>query len=193
MDCRHRGILLLVAKTPTLEVCWEQADHRARRPRLFQEFSADSRTLFLYMCEDADLVAYDSETGAVRMRIPLPANLNPRLRMTPDQRALLVHQTPGDRRESWIDRIPWMNRLLPTEADCVVVIDTNACRERFRLTGSGANSALLSDDGSTVVTGHDGVLRCWDLNAWKPLHWPIGVPAGLAVLALLWTGWRRRR
>ncbi len=57
----------------------------------------------------------------------------------------------------------------------------------------GTRTAMLSDDGNTLVTQHDGVIRCWDINAWKPLHWPIGVPAGLAALIVLFTVWRRRK
>ena len=193
MDGRHCGILLLVAETPTLEVRWEQADRSRQRPLLFEEFRADSRTLFAYECEDADVIAYGSETGAVRRRIRLASTMNPRLRMTPDHRALLAHQTPGDRREGWLDCIPWISRLLPDSTDCVIVIDTNSARERFRLADWDAQSALLSDDGNTLVTQHaDGLLRCWEVNAWKPLHWPIGVPAGLAAAAFVWTWWRRR-
>jgi WD40 repeat protein len=190
-----------LTETPTFEPRWS----RGQSSRGWAEFSVDSRTVFLISEDALEVVACDSENGRERARIFLPAeipplrpvDLNRRItpdrQTTPDRRRLLVHQRPGKRREAWIDRIPWMSRLLPEQADCVVVIDTNSCRERFRLTGSGASFAMLSDDGTTLVTQHDEVLRCWDVNAYKPLYWPIGVPAGLAMLALAWAGWRRRR
>ena len=185
----------LVVETPTLEVRWSYTDRSLNRflPWL-QEFSADSRTLFTLSEDYADVIAYESETGNLRGRIRLLSDSHRIAHPTPDHRALLVYQIPGKRRETWIDRVPWMSRLLPTDTDCVIIIDMNAARERLLLTDWRVCGVQLSDDGNTLVTQHnDGIIRCWDVNAWKPLHWPIGVPAGLAVLGVLFAWWRGRR
>jgi hypothetical protein len=68
----------------------------------------------------------------------------------------------------------------------------------------GATFAILSNDGSTLVTAHydlqdhraEGpyVLQCWDITAWKPLRWAFGIPAALgASLGLLVKAYRRWR
>lgn len=198
LDERQPGIPLLIADANALEAQWSLG----ARGQGVAEFSADSKIIFMVSARVADLVACDAGSGQARARIPLASNKNPKVHMTPDRRSLLVRQEPGNRKENWFDRIPWTNRFLPTETDSVLVIDTNACRERFRLTGWNTQHALLSDDGATLVTTHieeasDGerrtILRCWDVNAWKPMYWPIGVPAGLAGLGVLLVIWRGRR
>jgi hypothetical protein len=189
----NHGMSMVLAETPTLDVRWEKADSPMRHPFLFREFSTDSRTLLSYQTAAPTLIARDSETGETRAHVHLVCDGDPKLTMTPDQKMLLIHQTVGSRKESWVDRLPWASRLLPTHTDCVVLVGTNACQERFRITGMKTNHAMLSDDGNTLVTQHDGMIRCWDVNAWKPLYWPIGVPAGLAVLGVLIAWWRGRR
>ncbi len=185
---------LLVMETPTLDV-------RSSFPMMVREweFSADSRTAFALPADvmglaPVELVACDSETGAVRNRFRLLGSQKlPVIRMTPDRRALLMRQGPDSRREGWLDRIPWFSRFLPSETDCAMVIDTNTARERFRLTDWQVRAPLLSDDGGTLATQHDdGFLRCWDVTARKPLYWPIGVPAGLGAVVVLIAWWRGR-
>lgn len=185
---------ILVLETPTLNMRWSFAE-RVRE----WEYSADSRTAFVLTTDETgflaiEIVACESETGAVRDRFPLASIKNPLIRMTPDRRNLLVRQGADFRRGGWLDRIPWVSRLLPASTDCVIVIDTNSARERFRLIDSDAQSALLSDDGNRLATQHEGgIIRCWDVNACKPLPWPIGVPAGVGVLALAAGWWRRAK
>jgi hypothetical protein len=82
--------------------------------------------------------------------------------------------------------------------DLTVVVDADSGRERIHLFRHGTTSAVLSGDGQTLVTLHndpDGqlTLRRWDLNAGKPLGWPIGIPAGLGGVCVLFAGWRSRR
>ena len=91
-----------------------------------------------------------------------------------------------------------MNWQPKIKNDLTVVVDTDSCRARFRLTGWNTLSALLYDDGSTLVTVHQetdnrSVIRCWHVDAWKPLRWAIGVPAGLGTLVVLYVWWRSRR
>lgn len=186
---RQEGTPVQVAEIPGLEVRWSHTD----RADLW-EFSADSHSLFTFIHsrDCAEIVAWASDSGTVRARTPLVRG-NLCWQRTLDKRAFLIHERNGERKQNWLSDIPWLGGLLPKATDSVVVIDTNGGGERFRLTGAETRSAQLSNDGKTLVTQHgDGLLRCWDVDVWKPLHWPIGVPAGIGALALAFGWWRRR-
>lgn len=164
-------------------------------------FGKDSRIVFYLSRKNLEIRGLDCNSREVRLRLALPVDPKdkfPTLKLTPDRGSMLVHQKQGaPSRPSWLERVPWLSRWTACN-DTTVVLDAETCRERLSLRRSHVATAILSDDGQTLVTGHDEpggrrVLRCWNVNAWKPLHWPIGVPAGLASLLVLCAWWRGRR
>lgn len=191
---------------PTLKFLW-QTNWMVQREEV--RFGPDSATISALSPEPPEvrppeLVCFDCATGKQRVRIPLPANMwggPATVHMTPDRRRLLVHQNDGQapfgQVPFWVrvlEWFPWLNAQRDLRNDTVVVFDTETCRERLRLSGRGTTLALLSDDGGTLVSMHDdGMLRCWDVDARKPMHLAIGVPAGLGMLIVLAAWWRRRR
>jgi WD40 repeat protein len=164
-------------------------------------FSQDSKTAYVMQGHTREVNAYDYRSGKLRLAIDTHPRNSPTLRMTPDKGSLLVHcdgwsgnanVTPWW--ERMLDRIPWITWRPNRKPDATFILDANTCRERFRLDGWGTVSGLLSDDGRTLATLHDdGVIRCWDVDAWKPLHWAAGVPAAAGVLVVLFACWRGRR
>lgn len=187
-----RNFAVRVVEVPTMTKLWE------RSCVLRCAFSSDSARVFMTF-EKPEVLALDSTNGAVCARIPLSGK-EVELANTPDDRALLIHQQseplPDDH---WLCRIPLVKEIIAKlDRDTIVVVDTDSCGERFRLYGSGAKWAKLSDDGDTLLTGHvsfDGgdSLRTWDVNARKPLHWAIGIPTTLAALLACAALWRSRR
>ncbi|MSQ93678.1 MAG: hypothetical protein EXR98_03885 [Gemmataceae bacterium] len=164
-------------------------------------FSADGETLYVYALTHSEMRAYESSTGTLRTTFVLPGDakdLEPSVTKTTDGRFLLIHRSVGGMGPApWWSKLPGVGRLLRRERnDTVLVLDMNRRRERFRLHGWNTSSSLLSDDGRTLVTAHfendRRVLRCWDVDAWKPLHLPIGVPAGLGAVVVLLLWWRGR-
>ncbi len=164
-------------------------------------FGIGSKTLFIASWDSSEIQAWDCVTGDVRLRLALSVDFNnqgPTMRTTPDRASLLVHQSEGKSRRTILrERFPWLDRFFEHN-DTTVVFDTRFCREQFRLHGWGAEWALLSEDGHTLVTEHEEpgghrILRCWDVTACKPLRWPIGIPATLAALCVLFTWWHNRR
>lgn len=205
----HPEATQTMLETPSLNALWQQ-DRPGNRGawggvRVIDSlFSRDSNTLFTDDRNDPDVICLDTMTGKPRSTVrlnakPMTGQLN--LEMTPDRRSLLVIQTAGEalapgllaRMLEWLPQ-RWQR---VTSNDTVVVLDADTCSEHFRLVGWNTTSALLSDDGGTLVTVHDEetgrILRCWDVKAWKPLRWAVGVPAGMGplVVGLIW--WRRRR
>lgn len=161
-------------------------------------FSHDSRTIFERSGQPSRLVARNSTTGSVFATFDVAPG---EVKMTADHRALVVQQWNGDRETPswtrWLQKIPWLNDRLRRSNDVVVVLDADRCVERFRLFGFNARSSLLSENGRYLATTHmtddRTITCCWDVNAWKPLHWPIGVPAALGGVIVLVAWWRGRR
>ncbi len=211
-DSRHLAVVyadgpaLALFELPTLKMLWTQASDDAVLPL---HFGPDSKTLFALQAQPRELHAYECANGNLLYRLALPRSPNgfdmPLHQMAADQSAILILEPHGVwsiEKVAWWPRIrawlPWLSRLPEAKNDIVVVLDSTTSRERFRLQGWNAQTAVLSDDGNTVVTTHTEaedrhIIRCWNVNAWKPLHWPIGVPAGLATLFVIVGCWRTRR
>jgi hypothetical protein len=56
----------------------------------------------------------------------------------------------------------------------------------------------FANDGRTLATVHDiepsgHVICCWDMDAFKPLHLPVGVPAFFGSVMVTIACWRGRR
>jgi hypothetical protein len=204
LDVMQEEAMLMVLEVPAMKVLWKQ-------PWISECeaicFSRDSRTVFAMSIDRPELKCYDCKTGKARHKIALSVDsdkVEPKLHKTPDRASLLVHQPIDDLAPNqtplwvrWLTWIPWLNWQPEFKNDIMLVLHTDTCRERFRLQGWDTRSALLADDGHTLVTVHvEGddrrLIRCWEVDAWKPLHWAIGVPAGLGALAfVLFTLWRR--
>jgi WD40 repeat protein len=198
--------MLIVLEVPAMKILWKQP-WTSECEEI--GFSRDSRTVFAMPIDSPELKCYDCKTGKLRRRVALSVDcdkVEPKLHMTPDRGSLLVHQIDDGLAPNetaiwirWLTWIPWLNWQPEFKNDIVLVLHTDTCSERIRLRGWNTSSVLLSDDGRTLLTVHDEgddrrVLRCWDVEAWKPLHWAIGVPAGLGALAfVLFTLWRRWR
>jgi hypothetical protein len=192
---------LSVLEVPSLKLLW-------KRDRPFNDdvpFSADGHTAFVRWNEPPEVQGLDCATGELRARIAVksddPVFTAPGNRT---RRFLLLHQSwwkgwdvaPQPIWQRCMQWLPWLNRRdMPTDA--VVVFDTESYRERFRLQGWNVYRAILSDDGRMLATQHDDderrEIRCWDVDAFKPLRWVIGVPAGLAALLVLLATWRGRQ
>ncbi|MBI2805806.1 MAG: WD40 repeat domain-containing protein [Planctomycetes bacterium] len=186
--------IVAMFELPTMRMLWKKEKTSFH---LWNLFSKDSKTMFVESTDLRNIAALDCTTGARRATI---TSAVPNLRRTADPRYLLMYQSQVSRLEqhplSWI---PWLKGLVKDiEGDRVFVYDTDVCRERFRFWDAKMSPGLLSDDANTLVTVHDEpgdrrTLRCWDVNAPKPLRWAIGVPAGLGALVVMFAWWRRRR
>ncbi len=188
---------LTMAAIPSMEPLWKSADGRP----VPGVFSRDSQTAFVLVDDPPELRCLASATGQITRKIPLRVQQGfTQAWVTPDQRLLVATGVHMDREfPKWVEKFPWLAKhLAKRKNDAVVVLDTDSCRTRLHLVGWNAMDAWLSDDGRTLVTTHQDtetlrVLRAWDVDAWKPLHLPIGVPAGLGTLVTLFAWWRGRR
>jgi hypothetical protein len=186
----------VVLEVPSLKVLWKQ-NEVAFHPTM--AFSHNARIAFA-ASKPSQVEAYDIATGSlcsvVRLASKHPSD-GMSLQLTLDRRVACVHQTHADQPgNGWLDRILWLTKQ--GKNDSAVVFDTNTSHERFSLVGWDTREARLSDDGSTLVTVHRESndrrqrLRCWDVDARKPLDGAVGVPTGLAALLGLFM-WRRTR
>jgi WD40 repeat protein len=185
-----------VFNVPTLSAAWVgEADYAT--PLLF---CADQQTLLVDLRETG-MRALDAATGKLRATLTLPAGrplTDARPQLTPDRRSLLLHRAPQKSEEKpfWWPWIGWSPVSVARENDLVAVYDTDALCTRFSLHDLGATDAVISDDGRFVATSHRHaepiLIRCWDTHAWKPLHWAVGVPAGVGAIVLLFGWWRGR-
>jgi WD40 repeat protein len=194
-----------IVDVPSLKSRWKL---EGLEPATKVQFSPDGQTVYLGPDATTAIGAHDLHTGRLRTTFHLtprhPMQIAPTIWFTPDGRTLLVQEQvdfvggPVPFRMRVLQWVPWLPMPGSVLNDTVAVIDTNSCAERFRLHGWGVTSALLSDDGRTLVTVHDEteerrVLRCWDVGGGKPMHWAIGVPLVLAALCVVPAWWRQRR
>jgi WD40 repeat protein len=195
---------LSIFDTATGKSLWEH--HTGDDVPLPMLFGPASASVYVYQHEPRQLSEWNWRTGRKEKSIPLPAMENgfhlPNLDVTPDHGSLLIQDSvrvPAvadspfwAHFKNWL---PWLNDLPEAKNDLAVVLDIRSGRERFRLSGWSIDRAMLSDDGQTLVTvhAHDNMLRCWDVDACKPLRWAVGVPAGLASACILFAWWRGRR
>jgi WD40 repeat protein len=165
---------------------------------------SNSRTVFLFSRETTSLQAIDTNSGKVRAQYALPPFKADWRRMpmvpTPDGRTLMVCAASDIEpvETYWLRWVQWINRRPIQRMNMLVLIDVESCQERFRLDGAALAWHWLSDNGRTLATIHaiepaGHVICCWDIDAGKPLHWPIGIPAALGGVLVLFTWWRSRR
>lgn len=183
--------VLAMFEVPSMNMLWQK---RGVSFHTRNEFSHNLNTMFVNAKDPEGIESLDCASGKLLARTPLSVAGG---MDTPDRRFLL-YWGELQSEPKWAARLPWLNRFLAGRSmACAIVLDTDAGRERFRVTGERLSAAKLSDDGRILITTHDEpdrrVLRCWDVDAWKPLHLPIGVPAGLGVLVVLLVWWRGRR
>jgi hypothetical protein len=189
---------LAMLEVSTLNIVWQQPS-TARLSWCF--FSPDSRTFYV-AASIMEWHAYDCRSG---QRITLMGDPAARWRLfpTPDHRAMFAYQLSPTRDpvpvwHHWVRKIPGLNHLLnPWENGMHFrMLDANTRHELFQLQ-STVRMPLLSKNRRTLVTTHDEpegrIIRCWDLNAWKPLRWALGLPTGLAAAIGIFACWRERR
>jgi len=171
-------------------------------------FGGDSETLFAWQPDPSAMFAYECATGKQLLQLPLPRSAafnTPTVVACPDHSNILVFQLDGklparsnmfwEFIRAWI---PGMNeRQGHSTNDVAMVLNATTGAIRFRIDGWNITSAKLSNDGNTLLTNHHDaerqLIRSWNVNAWKPLHWAVGVPAGLAAMIVLHSVWRARR
>jgi hypothetical protein len=154
-----------------------------------------------------NLRIHELATGKTRAVISVPASSRSFDRFSNVGRHLLIFQRDRNaiptesvwqKAFAWF---PWLaDRMRPKYHDCTIVFDLETNRERFRLQGWNTEQALLSDDGSTLITIHDEdmaiTIGCWDVTVLKPLRWALGIPVGLGLLlfglAKVFARWRKR-
>jgi hypothetical protein len=205
----NRGLRVLDATT--LKEIWNDGQSQAS----MCIFTPDSKRIMQIFDASNEVRILDSATGAVIRTIALPPNHSARMpAMTPDGRFFVAHRDHDDMVALWVVVAvdPWWKKALrwtgidperfdSSNRDHAVVYDLENDRECLCLVGWNVIDALLSDDGNTLITLHvedDGrVMRCWDVHAWKPLRWamgvPIGVGVGLIVIAKIWARSRKRK
>jgi hypothetical protein len=192
-------------EVPSMRTLWKRELNDAKP----LEFCPDSKTFFLLQQSPRELHALDCQTGELRgtIRLPMCEKGLTRLHLAADKKSVIIKDGPAKTAKSsmWI----WLENWFPVLKDhqgqgtyTVVILDPETCRERIRLTIARSDGVYgdLSEDGRTLLTIHPNFdsgdrreLRCWDVNAWKPLHWPIGIPAALAGVLVLFAWWRGRR
>jgi len=205
-----RGLRVLDATT--LKEMWNDGQTQASSCI----FTPDSKRILQVFDAGNDVRVLDSATGAVLATVALPPNQTARLpALTPDGRSFVVHWNRHDVVMVWFFLMvqdPWWKKAIrwtgidperfdSSNRDHAVVYDLENDRESLRLVGWNVSDALLSDDGNTLITLHeeegDRVMRSWDVHAWKPLRWAVGVPigvgVGLIVVAKCWARWRKRK
>jgi WD40 repeat protein len=199
---------LVMREMPSLKVLWKHTFNGA----VPYWFAPDSRTFSVLQKSPREHHAYDCRTGELLARIPLPFSEDgyPSLTLSESARRIILRDGPSQPDKAafwtsigeWIPPAKWFNG---PRTHTVVVLDCDTCREQYRVNVPSLAGVRLSDDDRTLVTIHEsfdpvvpgvlvpGVLRFWDLDASKPLRWPIGVPAGLGALIALLVWWRGRR
>jgi WD40 repeat protein len=191
--------LVAVLDLPEMNVLWKHPVGSLRG----LHFSPDSSTVQFFMTDDRqELRCLECATGRPRAMITLPkldVFLENPMDVSRDGRTILLRRVgePKPTWPEWLQQLPWLNWPAEAQIDTIVLVDAESCRERFRMHSEPIASFLLSEDGRTLATVHEApdggrVVYCWDVDAWKPLHWAIGVPAGLALLAAHFAWWGRR-
>lgn len=162
-------------------------------------FTPDNR--FLVKREEHRIDMLDPATGAVQASLDMGTHAKDPaiLAFTPDGRWTLS-QWDFAEREPWPGE-EWLGKWLPLRkaAGCLVVSETQSGRIRLRVDfpGRAAPSAVLSDDGRTLMTGmwrgDSGELACWDVPGRPPLLLVVGIPLGLGSVAVVLRWWMQRR
>ncbi|HZZ78401.1 MAG TPA: WD40 repeat domain-containing protein [Gemmataceae bacterium] len=192
---------LKVYAIPSMNLLWKTRQDNCKSVA----FSQDSGTIYASFESEHAIRLFETETGNPRGAIDMPCLGETSCRSTSDGRHLLIHRWDGGAGALGPRSLPervveWIASFVqPPDRtrDTIVVYDTVANRERFRLTGLHFDNAWLSDDGATLVTVQgDSTLQCWDVVP-KPLHWAVGIPAGLGAALLALTAgygrWRPRK
>jgi WD40 repeat protein len=147
-----------------------------------------------------ELVCRDAATGELRKRTVLSTRhakgTTSLVQQTAD-RALIRVPEAGRGDQGFLARLPWIgDHFADRRNDLTIVIDTRTGEELLCLHGLDTGTALLSEDGEFLATHHrydsGSVVRCWRVDAGKPIGFAVGIPAGLGGLfVLMRLAWRR--
>jgi len=209
-NLRPESVKLRALQLPTLKKSWGMDDLQSKAV----DFTKDGQRIIVVPMEGSAIQIRDVATGVVQQTISVDPNSNDdvRLSMTPDGKHLCIQcaRSVGlwaySEPSIWRRLLQWV-RLERDENDArrrdgTIVYDLESNRERMRLRDWRTTNALLSDDGTTLITTHDDggrnrMMCCWDVGSAKPLRWPIAIPAVFGML--LWglakrvECWRKRR
>jgi WD40 repeat protein len=197
---------LIVYDSATAVEIWHGPWHDtlARSSPLF--FSSDSQALVV--CSSVSLELRSAATGTLKKSLfdTIHYAVPPTAAWSRDR--LVAFETMkwgGSWRQGWLEEV--LRHWLPAQwlppshgPEGIYVLDARTGQALFELTDRGVESAVLSEDGLTLVTVHDTgeedgqLLRCWDVPAAKPLRWVLGMPLAAGVLLVSFrAGWRKWR
>jgi hypothetical protein len=186
---------------PSLRKLWS----RQLGDVFMMEFTHDSNAFVAMHKNPRELHFLDSLAGEAKSRIPLPPRDRgyPSVIESTEKRSLVIwngsSQNDPDSVRAKLGRwIPLLKAWSERESESLVVIDCASFAERFRLSLSATlEYAQYCDADGTLATYHrtgsENAIKIWNVNAWKPLHYCIGVPATVGGIAILFRWWRCRR
>ncbi len=170
------------------------------RAEMSPRFTPDQR--FLIERKENRINTLDPATGNVHASLVMardskePAILG----ITPDGR-WMVSQWDYAGRQPWFGE-EWLAKWLPIRkpVGCIVISETETGRVRLQINRreSDPATAVLSDDGSTLMTcmwqGDSIEVACWDVPSRPSQLFVVGIPLALGCIALIvrWR-WTRKR
>jgi hypothetical protein len=192
---------LVLLEVPTMTPRWTKPGQK-RFGKTF--FSPDSDTIYTQQdewnaqhidCRSGDSYSYGGRPRCCALIIG---------QSTDGRRTFLGREETKEDRLSawmhWVRSIPGLERFL-AEEDLfeLSVIDADTRQKRYRHFShfNLVSMPLLSNDGRWMAAVHSEdehfVLRCWEVDAVKPLRWAVSVPAGFGGAVFLIWKWRHRR
>jgi outer membrane protein assembly factor BamB len=207
-DGRHfasfdgQNVVILDARTG--EELWQHPAFNAQaQPPVF---TADSQSLVV-ITKDG-LFWRDPATGASQHTRLASNPIEVRWSEAWAENRGVAYETPGwgrTQQVGWL--VQQLRKWLPAgwvpdeELYQVSVFDTRTGPSLLELYDGPVQSAVLTNDGNSLVTIHADdqgqMLRCWDVPARKPMRWVLGVPCAIAATVLMmraaWRALCRRR
>jgi hypothetical protein len=155
----------------------------------YPQFSISGSLIKVYV--EGQVEFLDPTTG--RTRAAAPFHRRPRvgsqfwgtdpILKTPDGRLIVYREDIRGlgREDRWIDRVrATLHLSARRDWDSVHVLEMETGRALIHLEEIGTTGpALLADNGRTLVTQHADFIAVWDVPAWPPLRWAVGVPLGV--------------